>query len=502
MGPELKAAAQALRLGRAGDAKMLAALWLKQNPGDPLALTILAAAAIDLRRPVEAEQILRDVAERAPHFLQARMHLARSLQAQSRVAEAIAIVEQAFTHEPQSLQANSFLAHLQAELGRYEDAAATYNRLLASNENDANLWVGSGDMLRFAGDRGGSEAAYRRALALDPRNGMAWWGLSGLDAKAISDADLQQLEAATDGALLHFALARALDQRKRPDEAFDHFRKANELWREAHPYDPAELGGEVNRSIALFTPDFFESRSGFGAPDSGPIFIVGMPRSGSTLLERMLGRHSHIEATGELPVLPRMVDMLSAQHAYPDLVADLDADRARDLGETYLVRAGEFRKTAKPLFTDKLHMNWRHLGLIRLILPGAKIIDMRRDPLDCCWSNYKLHFTRGHLASNDLADIGRFYSDYVRMMDHLGGAVLQVRYEELVDDPEQQIRRVIDFLGLPFEEQCLDFHLATEPVGTASSEQVRKPLNREGIGAWKPYEPWLAPLINSLGPLT
>ena len=201
----------------------------------------------------------------------------------------------------------------------------------------------------------------------------------------------------------------------------------------------------------MFDRQFFKQRAAFGAADAGPVFIVGMPRSGSTLLERMLGLHSQIEATGELPIVPRMVDIVSAQLSarggrYPDVIADLSAERARELGEDYLARAHEFRKSAKPLFTDKLHMNWRHLGLIRLILPRAKIIDVRRDALDCCWSNFKLHFTRGHLASNDLGDLGRFYADYVRQLDHFSGvapdAILQVRYEDMVEDPAHQLQRV------------------------------------------------------------
>jgi tetratricopeptide (TPR) repeat protein len=385
--------------------------------------------------------------------------------------------------------------------------------MLEWKPDDPNLWAGYAGMLRFLGRKHDSDAAYRRALALDPASGLAWWGLASLDASAIGDADLALLETAvaesSNPALLHFALAQVLDRQGSHAEAFANYRRANDAWRHAHPYDAADLTREADQSIALFDRGFFDQRSGFGAPDAGPVFIVGMPRSGSTLLERMLGRHSRIEATGELPIVARMVDMLSAQPAgtatYPELVAELPATRARELGETYLERAREFRKTAKPLFTDKLHMNWRHLGLIRLMLPGAKVIDVRRDALDCCWSNYKLHFTRGHLASNDLADLGRFYADCARVLDHMHGiapdVILSVRYEELIDDPARQMRRVLDFLGLEFEDACLDFHRAADPVGTASSEQVRRPLNRDGIGAWKPYERWLGPLIETLGPL-
>jgi tetratricopeptide (TPR) repeat protein len=514
MPQQLRAALKAQKLGQSIEAKMLAGEWLKRNPDDPLALTILASTAIDLRRPVEAEHLLRRALDLAPGLPEARMHLARSLEHQSRVSEGIAILKEVTRTDERSLPALTFLAHLQRELGEFGESAETYERLLKWRRDDPILRVGYAEMLRFVGRKADSEHALRHALSQDPASGMAWWGLSMLDAKLISDADLQvigkALEQSSDRsneALLHFAVAQVFNLRARYAEAFMHFQSANRIRRELFSYDFHEICREVDASIALLSADFFQDRREFGTPDGTPIFIVGMPRSGSTLLDRMLGRHSQVEATGELPIVPRMVDMLSAQHPcrYPGLLAGLSGDQIRDLGANYLARAHEFRKTEKPLFTDKLHMNWRHLGLIHLSLPGAKIIDVRRSALDCCWSNYKLNFTRGHLASNDLADLGRFYRDYVRLMDRLTevapDAVLRVEFEDVVDDPERELRRVLGFLGLQFEGQCLNFHLAAEPVGTASSEQVRRPINRDGIGAWKPYEPWLRPLIEALGPL-
>ena len=510
----LRAAVEAQKLGRSVEAKTLAGEWLKRNPDDALALTILASTAIDLRRPIEAEHLLRRALDLAPGLLQARIHLARSLEDQSRLSEAIAILKEVTRNDERSLPALTFLAHLQRELGKFGESAETFEGLLKWRPDDPNLCVGYAETLRFIGRKADSEHAFRHALSRDPASGMAWWGLSMLDGKLVSDADLQvigkALEQSSDRsneALLHFAVAQVLDRRARYAEAFMHFQSANRIRRKLFAYDSHEICREVDSSIALLTADFLQGRGGFGTPDGRPIFIVGMPRSGSTLLERMLGRHSQVEATGELPIIPHMVDMLSAHHPcpYPGLLAGLSGDHIRDLGANYLARAHEFRKTTKPLFTDKLHMNWRHLGLIRLSLPGAKIIDVRRSAVDCCWSNYKLHFTRGHLASNDLADLGRFYRDYVRLMDRLTDvapdAVLRVEFEDVVGDPQQQLRRVLGFLGLQFEGQCLDFHLVADPVGTASSEQVRRPINRDGIGAWKPYEPWLRPLIEALGAL-
>lgn len=514
--PALKAAAEAQRQGRSGEARAITVEWLKTSPDDHVAMAILAAAAIDLSRPVEAEHILRRVLDLAPDFFPAWMHLARSLAAQARLRDAIAVIEDLLRRNPGSLPAGTYLAHLQSEAGQFDAAAETYRHLASANPDDPNLWAGYAQMLRFAGAKNDSENAFRRALKLDPANSMAWWGLSNLDPQAIGEQDEQRIAATSeaapegaDGVFLHFALANVLDQRACRAEAFAHYSKANLLHRGSSPYDPDALSREVDESIGLFTRAFFERRKSCGRASVGPVFIIGMPRSGSTLLERMLGRHAEIEAMGELPIVPRMVDLLTAQFAkegrYPASLRQLSCEQIGELGQVYLTRTAELRKTSKPLFTDKLHMNWRHLPFIHLILPQASFIDLRRNALDCCWSNYKLHFTRGHLASNDLSDLGRFYSDYVRLADHARAVapecIIQLCFEQLVDDPAGELARILDFLGLEFDERCLDFHLADGPVGTASSEQVRQPLNRAGIGAAEPYRQWLGPLIEALGPL-
>ena len=515
--PQMKAAAQAEHEGRSGEASAIAARQLAKEPDDLLAMTISAEAAITLRRLDDGERLLRPVLDRAPGFLRASMFLARSLMLQCRITEAIRVMTDAVMRVPQNVPANKFLAQLQAEARDYEAAASTYERLLGPHDKEAELWVSYGDMLRFLGRRTDSELAYRRAIFADSGNGSAWWALASLDASALADKDLARMESALadrrdkpeDAGALHFALGEASDKRTRYAEAFEHFSEGNRLREKAQPCDPSTLTAEVDNSIALFTPEFFASRSGQAVQDASPVFIIGMPRSGSTLIERIIGRHSQVEAAGELPIVPRMVEVLSARGGgvgqYRDVVSSLAATRLRQLGETYLDRAREFRNSEKPRFTDKLHMNWRHIGFIHLLFPNARIIDVRRNPLDCCWSNFKLLFTRGHPAASNLEHIGRFYADYVRMVDHLdavgAGSVLRVQYEDIVDNVEVQTRRMLDFLGLKFEEQCIDFHLSTEPVATASSEQVRRPINRQGIGVWKNYEKWLGPLIKALGPL-
>ncbi|HYN46371.1 MAG TPA: sulfotransferase, partial [Allosphingosinicella sp.] len=289
-----------------------------------------------------------------------------------------------------------------------------------------------------------------------------------------------------------------------------HYAEGNRLRRAAIDYDPEEIGAHVRRSIALFTPEFFSSRAGQGCSAPDPIFILGMPRAGSTLIEQILASHERIEGTMELPDIPALAKKLGARKskselsAYPECLADLGADELRALGEEYLEATRIHRKTDRPFFIDKMPNNWAHVGLIRLILPNAKIIDARRHPLGCCFSNFKQHFARGQGFSYDLAELGRYYRDYVDLMAHFDavqpGRVHRVAYEAMVDDPESQVRLMLGHLGLPFDPACLRFHENERAVRTASSEQVRRPINREGIEAWRAYEPWLRPLKDALGP--
>ena len=512
--PALREAAEAEHDGNSGHASALAAALLRAEPDDLLAMAISAEAAISLRRLTESEALLSRVLERAPGFLRASMFLARCLMLQSRIREAVDVMGSAAGRVPASVPAGKFLAQLQAEARDFEGAAATYERLLGLDGPEAELWVSYGDMLRFLGRAGDSAIAYRRAILADRSGGAAWWALSNLDAKGLKQSDIERMEAALreragrpeDAGALHFALGEAFDARGCHEQAYGHFAEGNRLRASAQPYDPSVLTGEVDRSIELFTTAFLGARSPAPKDGSCPVFIVGMPRSGSTLVERILASHAAIEGAGELPVIPRMVEVLSARGGgtggYRGVIDRLGARGLRSLGDEYLARAGEYRRTAKPYFTDKLHMNWRHVGFIRLILPEARFIDVRRGALDCCWSNFKLLFTRGHPAASDLAHIGRFYADYVRMMDHMEevapDAILRVGYEDLVGDIEQQTRRMLDFIGLPFDKGCLEFAKLADPVATASSEQVRRPINRDGVGSSKPYEQWLGPLRDAL----
>ena len=305
---------------------------------------------------------------------------------------------------------------------------------------------------------------------------------------------------------LNYALGKALEDRGEDEDAFAHYAAGAAVRLAQSGYDADETSAQMRRSKALFTPEFFAARAGSGADTTGamPIFVVGLPRSGSTLVEQILASHSAVEGTMELPDIGHMARELDRPEArFPLGVADLSAEALTALGEDYLSRTAVHRKLGRPAFVDKMPNNFQHLGLIALILPGAKIIDVRRHPLGCGFSCFKQHFAQGQAFSYDLTDLGRYYADYVELMRHmdavLPGRVHRVIYEDLVADTEGEVRRLLDHCGLPLEQGCLDFHRNDRAVRTVSSEQVRQPIFRDGVDLWPRFEPWLDPLKAALG---
>ncbi|MFD2579998.1 sulfotransferase family protein [Novosphingobium colocasiae] len=304
---------------------------------------------------------------------------------------------------------------------------------------------------------------------------------------------------------LNFALAKALEDAGSPREAFDRYATANALRLRQQPYRAETTTRAVDRAIALYTPAFLASRAGQGCPAADPVFVLGMPRAGSTLIEQILSSHSQVEGTMELPDVIALVGELSDEGNYPAVVRTLPPERLRALGEAYLDRTRVQRREGKPLFIDKTPNNWLHAGLIHLMLPNARIIDARRHPLDCCYSNFRQHYAQGQTFAYDLTDVGRYYADYVRLMRHfdavLPGRIVRVIHEDLLDDPEGGTRALLAALDLPFEEACLRFHENARAVRTASSEQVRRPINRDGAGVWRAVDDRLEPLRTALGPV-
>jgi len=488
---------------------------LKEKPTDVAAIRMMAELAGRLGRYVDAENLLRRALELAPAFGPARANLATVLVKQNRPAEAIEELDRLQGIDSEAHQ--NLKAAALGRIGAYEEAIGIYEAVLARFPGQAKVWMSYGHVLKTVGRQNDSIAAYRRAIEAAPGLGEAWWSLANLKTVRFTDADIGEMARALeapglseeDRFHLHFALGKAIEDRGQAEASFGHYAEGNRLRRAGLDYDPDEIGGHVRRSIALFTADFLAGREGQGSRAPDPIFILGMPRAGSTLIEQILASHPEVEGTMELPDIPALAKRLgdrklkSDRSLYPECLADLGAAELAALGEEYLRTTRVQRKTGRPFFIDKMPNNWAHVGLIRLILPNAKIIDARRHPLACCFSNFKQHFARGQGFSYDLAELGHYYRDYVTLMAHFDsvqpGRIHLILNEALIDDPEAEVRRLLDHLGLPFDPACLRFHENERAVRTASSEQVRRPINREGIDRWRAYEPWLGPLKDALG---
>jgi tetratricopeptide (TPR) repeat protein len=517
--PRLIEAGLALVEGRLAAAEGLLRPHLRERPTDIAAIRMMAELAGRLGRYADSEALLRRALELAPGFTAARANLATVLYRQNRPAEAIQILDSLLDEQPENPSHQNLKAASLGRIGGFEEALQIYRQVLERLPGQARIWMSYGHVLKTVGRLDEGVAAYRRAIALAPALGEAWWSLANLKTVRLGPADIEAMTAARsapdlssdDRFHLHFALGKAHDDSGEAELAFRHYAEGNSLRRALIGYDAKETSRNVDRAISLFTPAFFEEREGWGCPAPDPIFILGMPRAGSTLVEQILASHCEVEGTMELPDIPALVKRLggrtrrSEESAYPEVLATLAPDELRALGEEYLERARIHRRTDKPFFIDKMPNNWAHVGFIRLILPKARIVDARRHPLDCGLSNFRQHYARGQGFSYSLTDMGLYYSDYVRLMAHfdraLPGLVHRVVHERLVDSPEIEIRALLDALGLPFDPACLSFHENKRAVRTASSEQVRRPINRDGMDRWRDYEPWLGPLKEALGPV-
>jgi tetratricopeptide (TPR) repeat protein len=517
--PVLVQAARALTEDRLHEAEHLLRPYLARNPSDAAATRMLAEIAARVGDLASAEQLLRRALELAPAYAAARLRLARMLLARNRPAESLKVLDSLLSAEPDNPAATGSKAAALGSIGEYGEALALYERLLSQNPDEPGVWMSYGHLLHTVGRGEESLAAYRRAIAIDPAFGEAWWSIANVKTARLDERDIALMTQAleqpeldeTKQLHIHFALGKAHEDARDYEQSFRNYAAGNALRRDDIGYDADLHDDLVRRCRSTFSAQLFAARAGTGSPAADPIFIVGMPRAGSTLIEQILASHSLVEGTAELPYLPSMVQRLAAESeakdgpAYPEIAAALEPDALRALGEEYLESARVHRKSRRPHFIDKLPNNWINTGFIQLILPNARIIDARRDPLDCCFSNFKQNYARGQGFSYGLEDLGRYYRSYVEFMRHvdsvLPGRVHRVIHERLVDDTEAEIRRLLDYLGLPFEESCLRFYENDRAVRTPSAEQVRRPINREGVGKWKPFEPWLEPLKRALGPV-
>ncbi|MCL6730053.1 tetratricopeptide repeat-containing sulfotransferase family protein [Sphingomonas hankyongi] len=512
--PLLNQAAAALAKKDLETAEVVLRKRLLERPAEPVALFLMGRLAHELDFDDEAEDLLWLAIELAPDFFPARFALASALDGHGRHAEVVSLMDEALTNDPGQELASFIKAAALGRAGRFDESLALYERLIATSGNNPKLWLNYGLILKTKGRSDDGLRAMRQAVEVDSHAGEAWWNLSNLKTVKFGAEDISAMtEAIEDEGLgeddrlhIHFALGKAFEDSGDTDQAFGHYAKANQLRRIRLNHDPDDISKEVAASTRFFTREFFEKHAGQGCPAPDPIFIVGMPRSGSTLVEQILASHPAIEGTTELPDIGFLAKKLGRRHGdYFGKLSALSADAIEDLGEEYLARTRPHRVEGRIRFIDKMPNNWVHVPLIHLILPNSKIIDARRHPLATGFSNFKQHYARGQAFSYDLGWMGRYYADYVRMMAHveevLPGRVHRVIHERLVEDTEAEIRRMLDYLGLPFDDACLRFYETERAVRTPSSEQVRRPISREGLEAWRKFDPWLTPLKEALGPV-
>ena len=512
--PRLRDAAAALNENRLADAERSLRRRLESYPKDVVALRMLATVALQTGRLDDAETLLKASLELAPGYRDARHDYAGLLVRQTRPAEALAEVERLLAHDPGNVAWRKLKAAVLLHLLEHAEAAAVYEELLREAPNDAGLHASLGHCLRILGRRDDSIAAYRRAIALAPQAGEAYWNLANLKTYRITDDELAAMRSELakpelgdeERTHFHFAVGKALEDRERFEESFAHYADGNRIRRRNVSWDAEQFSGYVIRCRKLFTKEFFDARAGFGAESAAPVFVVGLPRSGSTLVEQILASHSAVEGTTELPQIKYMAAALARRHAdpasWPEGLAELEEAEARELGREYIERTRAYRKLGTPLFIDKTPNNFEQLGLVFLLLPRARVVDVRRQPMACGLSIYKHLFARGQAFSYSLEEIGRYYRDYRRLMDHFdevaGARIHRVSYEALVLDPEAETRRLLEYCELPFEEACLRFHENPRSVSTPSSEQVRSPIFTGALEHWRHYAAWLGPLEQAL----
>lgn len=509
----------ALANHRLDAAESLLQRQLAKDSSDPAALRMLAEIAAEREDYVDAERLYEHSLKIAPGYSRARFDFARTLHVQQKAQPMLPLLERLLRLEPASLPYRSLQASAFGLLGQNQRSREILEALIAEFPDNEQLRIHHGNALRTAGLQEQAIGAYRKAVELRPSCGEAYFCLSNLKTFRFSEAEIAAMRelaerpdlADEDRLQLGFALGKALEDAREFAESFQHYERGNALRRRAVSYDAGANERFVRCLQKMYSAEFFAARASVGCPAPDPIFIVGLPRSGSTLLEQILASHSQVEGTRELPDIQGFAlelglrESSSASPQFARMVESLTHAQLMALGARYLDQTRASRLLGRPFFIDKLPSNFFHVGLIHLILPNARIVDARRSPLACCFSNFKQHFQAGVWFSYNLDDIGRFYRSYVQLMAHydsvLPGRVHRVHHETLIADLPGEVRKLLDYCGLPFEAQCLRFHETQRIVQTASSEQVRRPLSTEGLDQWRHFEPWLGDLKHALGDL-
>ncbi len=503
--------------GEHARAQQICADVLERDTRNLAALRLLAIIAADTEYFGNAEKYLRRILELSPGQPGALLDLGRFLGDRSRFPEAIDVLQEAAALDETNPQIQLALGDMLAIVGQSAESLRAFERCLAQKPDEPAALIGRAHMLRIAGRQDDAERTYRQCIQVRPELGDAWWNLASLHGFTATEEDINQMRSRLDTGELspeskiafHFALARALEQREDFANAWEQYELGNAHKRTLIKYDPVEKELQQRKIRDAFNAELFDREPAATPNDKTPIFILGMPRSGSTLIEQILASHSQVEGAGELPYIILLSKALGGGRTddlkYPELVGELDASELSALGRTYLHHTATHRSQDTPYFTDKMPANFSHVGFIRLILPHAKIIDARRHPMATCVANYRQLYAQGKHQSYDLTELGEYYLQYAEDMDHwervIPGAVLHVQYEDVVSDLESQVRRILDFCGLSFEESCVHYHRNARPVNTASAEQVRQPIYDSAIEFWKHYEKYLDELRQILAPV-
>lgn len=514
---DIVAATHLLHEGKLLKAEQLCRTFMQKNPHDIEGMRLLAEIGNRFGVLEDAEFLLETALELDPDNIQLRLDFIQILRKRQKFAKAL---EQAHSLHDRDPSNPLFQSHLAIELmqtGDYDRALELFDALLTKLPEDAATLTSRGHALKTLGQQDDAINSYQAAARSKPDHGDAWYALANLKTYSFSEAELDVITAQEAGPdlgfqdriYLCFALGKAYEDRSDFKRSFQFYERGNDLKRAQTRYSSDQMAEELHVQASICTPDMFEKQREKGCRDPDPIFIVGLPRAGSTLIEQILASHSQVDGTLELPNILALSHRLrgrkrvSDRTHYPQVLHDLDAEQLTALGEDYIENTRIHRQGA-PFFTDKMPNNFRHIGLIKLILPNAKIIDARRGAMACCFSGFKQLFAEGQEFTYGLEEVGRYYKGYVSLMDHwdrvLPGEILRVHHEDVVDGLDTQVRRILDFCGLPFEKACIDFHKTKRAVRTASSEQVRRPIYKHGVEQWRHFEPWLDPLKTALGP--
>lgn len=516
--PELLSVASFIQEGRIYQAEQLCRAFLQRNGHHIEAMRLLAEIGIRFNAYDEAEFLLESCKVLEPENVSAHFDYVKILRKRQKFELALAEASELRSKEPGNPEFEMLYANENLAVGNFDEAMLVYEALLGSMPNNPGINLTYGHALKTIGRQEDAITAYRRAYEVRPDCGDAFWSLANLKTYRFNDDEIAQMRerekspvtALEDRYHLCFALGKAFEDRGEHTSSFEYYERGNRLKREELKYDSARLSNEMRLQHELVTSELLNRFSGAGhlAPD--PIFIVGLPRAGSTLLEQILASHSQVEGTMELPnifALAYRLDrkrLVGEEPEYPGNLADLTRDDVARFGEEFIRDTRIYRKQGKSFFIDKMPNNFRHIGLIHMILPNAKIIDARRGAMGCCFSGFKQLFAEGQEFTYGLKEIGQYYTDYVALMDHwdtvLPGKILRVRYEDVVADLDTQVRRLLDYCELPFEDACINFHQTERAVRTASSEQVRQPIFKSGVDQWENFSEYLDPLRKILGP--